>query len=135
MHRINSPAQVANTGRVKIDAGSGVVLEVPLSSASDEAVSDLVDRLGFLEPKDLGTAHLDTVTERGRYYQPFAIRATKAQGYPWDQVAGVLSVDIWNPSNGNLIVTYKSWDRGIAKRTYYNGLWRPWLDASGKTIT
>lgn len=134
MHRINSPAQVANSGRVTIDAGAGITISVPLSAASSTEVADLVTRLAFLEPKDLGTAHLDTATARGRFYQPFAARATKAQGYPWEGVAGILTVDVWNPSNGNMIATFKSWDRGAAKRTLYMGTWRPWLDFNGNPI-
>lgn len=99
--------------------------------------ADLVARLAILEsfaPKELGTVHLDTVVKPSKYYQPFAPRSTKAQGYPWEGVAGNLEVEVWNPANGSLIVTFKSWDRGIAKRTLYNGTWRAWLDANGNTI-
>lgn len=100
-----------------------------------EDVAGLAARLALLETRNLGTAHLDTVTTPGPYHQPFASRATKAQGYPWEGVAGVLDIELWNPANGNCIATYKSWDRGIAKRTLYLGAWRDWLDASGNTIT
>lgn len=86
-------------------------------------------------PIDLGTAHLDSIVEPNTYIQPFASRATKANGYPFDGVAGTLEVLPWNPSNGNVIVVFHSWDRGSAKRTYYNGLWRPWLDMIGKAVT
>ena len=44
MYRINTPADVANTGQVKIDTGEGVQVEVPVSP-----VPDLATRLAALE--------------------------------------------------------------------------------------
>lgn len=44
MHRINSPAQVANTGRVNIDAGEGVTLEVPVTPPGTPAWADLTGK-------------------------------------------------------------------------------------------
>lgn len=131
-----TPATEARAAqRASLDTGDGITLDLPLAAASSAEVAALIERLEFLEPKDLGTDHLDIVTGRGRFYQPFASRATKAQGYPWEGVAGILTVDVWNPANGNMIATFTSWDRGIAKRTLYLGTWRPWLDPLGNTIT
>ena len=85
-------------------------------------------------PVDLGITHLDAVTEPGVYTQIFAGRATKAQGYPFEGKAGTLVIHPWNPSSGNVIAVFHSWDAGSAKRTLYNGAWRPWLDLTGKAV-
>ena len=87
-------------------------------------------------PVDLGTAHLNTITtanEQG-YTQIFAARATKAQGYPYDGIAGHLQILPWNASTGSVIAVFTSWNGGIAKRVFYNGVWQSWLDASGKAV-
>lgn len=151
------PSQLDKTGKIttaqltevidyivaKRDAGELVTLspyELTIADSTRRPPTDLSDieaRLALLEehtPQDLGTAHLDTVVTPGPHYQPFASRATKAQGYPWDGVAGILDVQVWNPANGNLIATFKSWNRGTAKRTYYLGEWLEWLDAFGEPI-
>ena len=44
MYRINTPADVANTGRVHIDTGGGVQIEVPVGP-----VTDLAARLAAVE--------------------------------------------------------------------------------------
>lgn len=86
-------------------------------------------------PIDIGTAHLDSITVPDIYVQPFASRATKANGYPFDGVAGTLELLPWNPASGNVIAIFHSWDRGSAKRTLYLGNWRPWLDMTGKAVS
>lgn len=54
-------------------------------------------------PVDLGTAHLNTVTASNwqGYTQPFAARATKAQGYPFEGIAGHMQILPWNPEVGS----------------------------------
>lgn len=86
-------------------------------------------------PINLGTQHLDTIMAPDVYVQPFASRATNSNGYPWDGIAGTLEVLPWNPTAGNVIAVFTSWDRGIAKRVYHNGVWREWLDAMGTVIS
>ncbi len=87
-------------------------------------------------PIDLGTAHLNTITtpaDEG-YTQIFASRATKAQGYPFDGIAGHLQLLPWNPATGSVIAVFTTWNGAIAKRVYYNGSWQAWLDATGKAV-
>lgn len=83
-------------------------------------------------PIDLGTLHLDTVREPMDYTQIFLSRATKAQGYPLEGIAGTLTVRLWNPANGALIQVYTPWTTDpVCKRTYYQGTWRPWVNMLG----
>lgn len=87
-------------------------------------------------PIDHGTAHLNTITtpnDEG-YTQIFASRATKAQGYPYDGIAGHLQILPWNASSGSVIAVFTTWNGGIAKRVFYNGSWQAWLDTTGKAV-
>lgn len=83
-------------------------------------------------PKRLTSQHLDEVLIPDDYQQPFASQATKARGYPWEGLAGRLEVREWTADS--LICVYITWSGGIAKRAFYNGTWRPWLDAMGKAV-
>lgn len=127
MHRINTPDQVAATGRVKVDAGEGVELEVP--------VIPIVPKGTWDDPADLRTAHLDTITTPGFYTQIFASRAIKTQGYPHESAAGVLEVKVWNKSAGNVIQIYTPWQSAaMVKRTRYNGSWQTWYGVNGQAL-
>jgi len=87
------------------------------------------------DPIDLGTAHLDTITEPGDYTQIFASRATKANGYPHDGEAGILSIRTWNVGNAYVIATFTPWRRAaMAKRTLYSTGWQEWFGVDGNTI-
>lgn len=85
-------------------------------------------------PIDLGTTHLDEVVTPDEYTQIFASRATKAQGYPFEGIAGHMKILPWNPANGAVIAVFTTWTGGIAKRTYYQGSWRAWVDPMGKAV-
>lgn len=86
-------------------------------------------------PIDLGTAHLDTITTPGDYTQIFASRATKAQGYPHEGSAGILSVRAWNAANGYVIQTFTPWQSAaMAKRTKYSSGFQTWFGVNGSAL-
>ena len=77
-------------------------------------------------------ASLDDVREPGDHSAQYSSQATRAKGYPWDNVAGIATnVPWWGP---NLIQYFATWNGGVAKRTYYNGAWQSWRDLTGKEI-
>lgn len=86
-------------------------------------------------PIDLGTAHLDTIITPGDYTQIFAARATKAQGYPHEGAAGILSVRAWNTANGYVIQTFTPWQsNAMAKRTKYSSGFQTWFGVNGAAL-
>lgn len=85
------------------------------------------------QPKTLGTTHLDTVLEPDDYVQGIGGAALLERGYPLERIAGRLEVRQWSP--GNVIQTYITWDRGVVKRTYYSGVWRPWINIDGNPLS
>ena len=84
-------------------------------------------------PVRLTSEHLDTIVAPDDYQQPYGSGAKKALGYPFEGLAGRLEVREW--SAGNLICLFVSWSGPIAKRSFYNGSWGPWVDTLGKVIS
>lgn len=85
-------------------------------------------------PIDLGTRHLDEITEPALYSQPFASRATKAQGYPFDGQPGILEVKLWRAGDGAVIAIYTASEGATASRSFYT-VWRSWRDSMGRAVT
>lgn len=154
MYRTNSPQDVATTGVVQVDAGEGIRFALPTDNSGGESgpasphthdiedIEGLRDELDIAakgtwdDPIDLGTAHLDTITTPGYYTQIFASRATKAQGYPHNDEAGVLEVKTWNKASGYTIAIYTPWRAAqMAKRTLYSSGWQTWYGVNGTAIT
>lgn len=88
-----------------------------------------------VRPVVLGNESLNGYTTPGdTLVQKFAAYATRANGFPWEQVAGTCEVKPWNPDNGSVIAVFYAWTGAIATRTFYQGVWRPWRDATGKAV-
>lgn len=120
MYRINTPADVANTGRVKIDAGEGVAIEVPTTPAEGATWATLPGKPATFPPSahthpvadvtGLASAlaglrtvapmaiaqgtNLNDVTTPGEHSQQFTSWATPELNYPGgaSPVAGRLFV-------------------------------------------
>lgn len=71
----------------------------------------------------IGTRHLDQVTEPGTYMQHRTADATTDRGYPWP-FPGVLRVMDWQP--GVPMQIYYTRNQATYRRTMYLGQWEPW---------
>ena len=114
MLRTNTAADVANTGIVKIDAGEGVTIEVPVVPT---------DGAG-LEATELGSTDLDTVKTAGAYSQQLSGSASLALHYP-RAVAGRLLVQA-NESGSQVTQMYWTYDTTATQEVYVRNFYLAW---------
>lgn len=86
-------------------------------------------------PVDLGREHLNEVIEPDTYVQPFASRATRAQGYPFEGQGVHLEVLPWRPSDGGVIQRATPQNGVIVTRYWLTGTWSAWRDTTGRTVS
>lgn len=85
-------------------------------------------RLNAVKGGSLGTAHLDTITTPGGYFQWASADATTGRGYPFN-IYGNLLVYSQHDTDANIVQQYMpspAFASGYAIRSQRSGTWGPW---------
>ena len=89
MYRINTPADVANTGRVHIDTGGGVSLDLPVSAAASQHTHTITNVTGLqaqLDALNWSTGWITVPLDAGATAGTIRVMRSAGPGTDWTTI-------------------------------------------------